>query len=309
MCPQIQDITERKRTAELIEHQATFDTLTDLPNRRLLLDRLNQALARCRRHGYSGAVLFIDIDNFKNINDSLGHPIGDAMLREVAKRLKEKLREEDTSARLGGDEFVVLFSQLSDEPEKAVKLAQLGAEKLRKTLSIPYNIHNHEFHLTPSIGIVMIPMEDENADDIISHADTAMYRAKEAGRNTTRFFLPSMQLAAEERLNLQNDLRHALVRDEFHLHFQPMVDVSGNMIGAEVLLRWQHPKRGNVAPDSFISVAEESGQILPIGEWVLKRALDWLKAWTEDISESAFHNLAINVSPQQFSPGGLCHAY
>jgi diguanylate cyclase (GGDEF)-like protein/PAS domain S-box-containing protein len=300
-----QDITEYKRATEVIEHQATFDALTDLPNRRLLLDRLNQALARCWRHGHFGAVLFIDLDNFKSINDSLGHPIGDALLQEVAKRLRETLREEDTSARLGGDEFVVLFSELSDKEEQAANLAQLGAEKLQMAISVPYEIQDHVLHLTPSIGIAMLPMDDEDADDILKYADTAMYRAKDAGRNAIRFFLPSMQLAAVERLNLQNDLRQALVRDEFYLHFQPQVDASGNLVGAEALLRWEHPERGNVAPGSFIMVAEETGQILAIGERVLERALDRLNAWVDEISESSFRNLAINVSPQQFRQSGF----
>ncbi len=295
-----EDITERIRAAELIERQATFDALTDLPNRRLLLDRVAQALARCRRHGHKGALLFVDLDQFKRINDSLGHPVGDALLQEVSRRLKKKLREEDTAARLGGDEFVVLFPELSDSSEKAAHEAQAGAEKIQTELSIPYSIHNHELHMTASIGIAMLPMEDESADDIVRHADTAMYRAKEAGRNRIRFFLPSMQLAAEERLRLQNDLRQALPRGEFHLHFQPQVDATGSIIGAEALLRWQHPERGNVAPMDFITLAEETGQILAIGQWVLRNALSRLKAWTDDNAESPFRNLAINVSPRQF---------
>ncbi|MEN8133580.1 MAG: EAL domain-containing protein, partial [Pseudomonadota bacterium] len=294
------DITERRKAAELIEHQATFDALTNLPNRRLLLDRVVQALARCRRHEHKGALLFLDLDQFKHINDSLGHPVGDALLREVSKRLKKGLREEDTPARLGGDEFVVLFSELSDNPKQAAQQAQAGAEKIQTKLAAPYTIHNHELHITVSIGIAMFPMEDESADDIVRYADTAMYRAKEAGRNTIRFFLPSMQLAAQQRLRLQNDLRQALLRNEFQLYFQPQVDASGNIIGAEALLRWQHPKRGNIAPVCFIPVAEETGQILAIGEWVLESALSQLKAWTNDIAEFSLRNLAINVSPRQF---------
>lgn len=295
-----EDITERRKAAELIEHQATFDTLTDLPNRRLLLDRLMQALARCRRHGHQGALLFLDLDQFKHINDSLGHPVGDALLQEVSRRLKKSLREEDTSARLGGDEFVVLFSELNDNPKQAAQQAQAGAEKIQSRLAAPYTIHNHELHITASIGIAMFPMKDEDADDIVKYADTAMYRAKEAGRNTIRFFLPSMQLAAQERLRLQNDLRQALLRNELQLHFQPQVDTYGNIIGAEALLRWQHPERGNIAPICFIPMAEETGQILTLGEWVLESALYRLKAWTDNIAESSLRNLAINVSPRQF---------
>ncbi|MCP4408850.1 MAG: EAL domain-containing protein [Gammaproteobacteria bacterium] len=295
-----EDITERRKAANLIKHQASFDILTDLPNRRLLLDRVVQALARCRRHGHKGALLFLDLDQFKHINDSLGHPVGDALLQEVSRRLKKGLRKEDTSARLGGDEFVVLFSELNDDPKQAAQQAQAGAEKIQSKLAAPYTIHNHELHITASIGVAMFPMEDEDADDIVKYADTAMYRAKEAGRNTIRFFLPSMQLAAQERLRLQNDLRLSLLRNELQLHFQPQVDFSSNIIGAEALLRWQHPERGNIAPVCFIPVAEETGQILTIGEWVLESALRQLKAWADDITESSLHHLAINVSPRQF---------
>jgi len=294
------DITERKRAAELIEHQANFDALTDLPNRGLLLDRLFQALARCRRHSHVGAALYIDLDNFKNINDSLGHPVGDALLQEVARRLKKELREEDTPARLGGDEFVVLFSELTNNPEQAAQQAQVGAEKIQKAISAPYTINDHELLITVSIGIAMFPMENESYDDILRHADTAMYRAKDAGRNAICFFLPSMQLAAEERLKLQNDLRQALLRNEWRLQYQPQLDASGNIIGAEALLRWQHPQRGNVPPADFIPMVEETGQILPIGEWVLESALGQLKTWTNTIPDSSFQNLAINVSPRQF---------
>jgi diguanylate cyclase (GGDEF)-like protein len=294
------DITERKRITELIEHQATFDALTNLPNRRLLLDRMNHAVACCRRHGHWGAVLFIDLDNFKPINDTLGHTIGDALLQEVGRRLKKDLREEDTSARFGGDEFVVLLTELSDDPEQAPKLAQLASEKIRTALSLPYTIQDHTLHLTPSIGIALIPMAGETADDILKHADTAMYRAKEAGRNSVRFYLPSMQIAARQRLKLQNDLQTAIERSEFYLCFQPQVDASGTLVGAEALLRWQHPERGSVPPDNFVHVAEETRQILDIGGWVLHHGLNRLKTWTDEISEYPFQNLAINVSPLQF---------
>jgi len=296
----VEDITERKRTAELIQRQANFDTLTDLPNRRLLLDRLNQVLASCRRHGHFGAVFYIDLDHFKDINDSLGHPVGDVLLQGVSRRLEKVLREEDTSARLGGDEFVVLFSEVSDNPDRAAQQARAGAEKILAELSAPYTSQDHELHITASIGIAVFPMEDESADDILRHADTAMYRAKEVGRNTTRFYLPSMQLAAEQRLRLQNDMRQALLHGEWQLHFQPQVDDSGHMIRAEALLRWQHPERGYIAPGSFIPLAEETGQILAIGDWVLENVLHQSKAWSDEIAGSPLRNLAINVSPRQF---------
>jgi diguanylate cyclase (GGDEF)-like protein/PAS domain S-box-containing protein len=294
------DITERKRIEALVEYQATYDALTDLPNRRLLLDRLAQALVHCRRRGYKGALLFLDIDRFKDINDSLGHLVGDELLREVSRRLNEKLREGDTSARLGGDEFVILLPEVGDTPEKAAQHAQLIAEKIQTALSSVFTIHNHEMQLTVSIGITMFPMDNDTADDIVRQADTAMYRAKKEGRNTIRFFLPRMQLAAEERLRMQNDLRQALVHGELHLHFQPQVDISGNILGAEALLRWTHPERGNIAPVHFIPVAEETGQILAIGKWVLSSALSQLKDWTHNFAESPIHKLAINVSPRQF---------
>lgn len=295
-----QDITDRKHATHLIEHQASYDFLTELPNRRLLLTYLGNALAVCRRHGHFGAVLFLDLDNFKHVNDSLGHPVGDAVLQEVAKRLKGTLREEDTPARLGGDEFVVLCSELSDDPERAAKKANVVAERIRVSLSTPYHIGSFNLHLTPSIGVVLMPMEDDDADDILKHADTAMYRAKKAGRNAIRFYLPSMQRAAEEQLELQNALHQALLRDEFSLHFQPQLDVSRSIVGGEALLRWQHPSRGNVPPGEFIRIAEESGQILAIGAWVLQRALNRLNTWKDSTKGLPLQSLAINVSPLQF---------
>ncbi|MET0049223.1 MAG: EAL domain-containing protein [Sedimenticola sp.] len=299
------DITERKRHADFIEHQASFDTLTDLPNRRLLLDRLNQTLARCRRHGEKTALLFLDLDQFKHINDSLGHTIGDTLLKAVAERLKESLREEDTSARLGGDEFVVLFNELGEDTEKVAKFAQISAEKIRSLLSKPYNIMGHELHVTPSIGIALFPMEEESAEDILRHADTAMYRAKEAGRNVVRFFLPSMQQAAEELLRLKNDLQRALERQELQLHYQPQVDSSGGTLGVEALLRWEHPQRGAVPTDEFISVAEDTGQILTIGEWVLTTALQQYQFWVSDQDILPPARLAVNISPRQFLHPGF----
>ncbi|MET0068494.1 MAG: EAL domain-containing protein [Candidatus Thiodiazotropha sp.] len=298
------DISDSKHYADFIEHQATYDELTDLPNRRLLLDRLSQTLSRCRRHGKKGALLFLDLDQFKHINDSLGHPVGDAVLKAVADRLKKHLRDEDSPARLGGDEFVLLFSELGDEPEKAAEYTQMYAEKIRELLSRPYQIQDHELHVTPSIGIALFPMEDEDADDILRHADTAMYRAKEAGRNTVRFFLPSMQHAAEELLRVKNDLQQALERKEFQLHYQPLVDHANNLQGLESLLRWQHPKRGLIFPDQFIPVAEDTGQILNIGEWVLASALQQYQTWTHFPGFPQPARLSVNISPRQFlNPG------
>ncbi|MCG7988081.1 MAG: EAL domain-containing protein [Candidatus Thiodiazotropha weberae] len=294
------DISESKHYADFIQHQATYDALTDLPNRRLLMDRLSQTLTRCRRHGKKGALLFLDLDQFKHINDSLGHPVGDAVLKAVAERLKKNLRDEDSPARLGGDEFVLLFSEVGDDTEKVAEYTQMYAEKIRDLLSKPYKIQDHELHVTPSIGIALFPMEDENADDILRHADTAMYRAKEAGRNTVRFFLPSMQHAAEELLHLKNNIQQALERREFQLHYQPLVDHANNLLGLESLIRWRHPKRGLIQPDQFIPVAEDTGQILKIGEWVLADALQQYKTWTHFPGFPLPSRMSVNISPRQF---------
>lgn len=294
---------ERMRAMVKLEHQATFDALTELPNRRLLIDRLSQALARCQRHNHRGAVLFMDLDHFKIINDSLGHNIGDLLLKEVANRLTKQIRDEDTASRLGGDEFVVLFSELSGDPQLAAQQAQQGAHKILKTLSKHYTISGNELHITPSIGIVIFPMNDENADDILKFADTAMYRAKDAGRNTVRFFLPGMQQAAEAQLRLQNDLRLAIRNNQLALYFQPQVDIEGRPLSAEALLRWSHPEQGMIEPDTIIPVAEESGQILQISEWVLKQALTLSKTWMNESTN--LQRIAINISSVHFHQVGF----
>ncbi|MCU7921894.1 MAG: EAL domain-containing protein, partial [Candidatus Thiodiazotropha sp. (ex Dulcina madagascariensis)] len=294
---------ERMRAMDKLEHQATFDVLTELPNRRLLIDRLTQAQARCRRHHHNGAVLFMDLDHFKTINDSLGHNVGDLLLQQVAHRLLRQIRNEDTACRLGGDEFVVLFSELSGNHQLAAQQAQQGASKIQKALSQPYTINDNELHITPSIGIVIFPMDGENADDILKYADTAMYRAKDEGRNTIRFFLPGMQQAAEEQLRLQNDLRYALKNDQLLLYFQPQMDVDENLIGAEALLRWAHPQNGIVEPGIIIPVAEESGQILQISEWVLKQALTQGKQWMDGAVN--LKRIAINISSVHFHQVGF----
>ncbi len=295
-----EDVTEQRRASELIEYHATYDALTELPNRRLFLDHLGQALARARRHNHQCAVLFLDLDNFKTINDSLGHPVGDALLREVAGRIKATVRKEDTVARLGGDEFVILVSELSSKRVEAVSDVQVLAEKIRDRLALPYNIDEHDLHITSSIGIAIFPSGNETADDILRQADTSMYQAKESGRNAIRFFLPSMQMAAENRLRTINELRQALPRDELLLYFQPQFDPQRELCGAEVLLRWQHPERGLVMPAEFVSLAEEAGLVLAIGDWVLRESLRQFKAWYETYRQSPPGRLAVNVSALQF---------
>lgn len=302
-----EDVTQQRRAAELIEYQASYDSLTDLPNRRLFVDRLDQSLARARRHDHQGAVLFFDLDNFKNINDSLGHPVGDELLRQVAMRIMTAIRDEDTVARLGGDEFVVLLPELTTESGEAVTDVQLLAEKMRKNLGEPYQIESHELHVTSSIGIAMFPYGDESPDDILRQADTAMYRAKESGRDAVRFFLPSMQQAADERLKTLNELRRALPRDEFRLFYQPQFEHGWRLHGAEALLRWQHPERGLVMPGDFIGLAEESGLIADIGYWVLREALSQLRSWQKNEPDIGLARVSVNVSAVQFRQTDFVH--
>jgi diguanylate cyclase (GGDEF)-like protein/PAS domain S-box-containing protein len=293
------DITEKKQAEARLRHQAYFDELTGLPNRTYLMEQLGKSLAQARRHDYFNALLFFDLDNFKIINDTLGHHTGDVLLKEIGERLRQIIRTEDTPARLGGDEFVVIVSELGNDLDMAVSLSHQIAEKMRESLSRPFVLGEHEHHLTASIGISMYPMETgEDANDILKHADAAMYRAKETGRNTISFFLPSMQKAAEERLKLQNLLRHAISQDQMHLVFQPQFDQHGIIRGAETLLRWDHPQLGSVSPTRFIPVAEESGQILDIGIWVLREACRSLRQWQSQ--GLPIETLSINVSPRQF---------
>ncbi|MBN2886605.1 MAG: EAL domain-containing protein [Chromatiaceae bacterium] len=281
--------------------QASHDSLTRLPNRHLLLSHLGTALARARRHGHVGALLFIDLDNFKTINDSLGHPVGDCLLQEVGERLKATQRQEDTAARLGGDEFVVLLSELADDEERAAARAEQVAVKVLDSLTQPCLVGGQELHVTASMGIALFPGDARSPDDVIRKADTAMYRAKDEGRNTFRHFLPEMQAAVEERLRIQTELRRALTEDQLCLHYQPQVDQDGRLVGAEALVRWNHPERGLLGPDHFIPIAEQNGQILAMGDWVLRSACRQLAAW----SASPPHSVAINVSPLQFAQDGF----
>ncbi|WP_428634586.1 putative bifunctional diguanylate cyclase/phosphodiesterase, partial [Sedimenticola sp.] len=294
------DVTKQRQAQELVEYQATYDPLTDLPNRRLLLDRLNQMLARCRRHQRIGALLFLDLDNFKTINDTLGHPIGDALLQQVARRLTDCLRREDTAARLGGDEFVLLLAEENAVIDEFTHQVDIAANKVLAALSEPYEVQGHRLYATTSIGVSLFPQNGENADDVLMQADTAMYRAKEAGRNTVRFFLPSMRKSSEEQLQMQNDLRQALERDELKILWQPKHDFAGNTLGAEALLRWEHPTRGLIMPGEFIPVAEDIGIITSLGNQVLEVSCNLLRKIADDYAEAGPIHLSVNISPQQF---------
>jgi diguanylate cyclase (GGDEF)-like protein/PAS domain S-box-containing protein len=293
------DITLNKKSEQEIHQLAFYDSLTQLPNRRLLLDRLRQAMVVGTRNGRHGALLFLDLDHFKTINDTRGHAMGDQLLVEVARRLQTGVREGDSVARLGGDEFVVVLEDLSSEPQEAASQTELVAEKIRRELDKPYVINGLESHSTVSIGISLFRGHQESAEDLLQHTDVAMYQAKVAGRNTIRFFDPKMQTALDMRAGLEADLRHALEKQQFKLYYQIQVDSLRRPLGAEALLRWQHPERGLVSPMEFIPLAEEIGLIVPMGLWVLKTACVQLKEWQSDALTRDL-TLAVNVSAKQF---------
>ncbi len=293
------DITDRKLAEQKVHQLAFYDALTGLPNRRLLLDRLHQAFAVSERNERYGALMFLDLDHFKTLNDTKGHEIGDLLLKEVASRLQGCVRDGDTVARLGGDEFVVVLEVLSGNVNEAVNQAELVGEKIRAALNLPYQLNQYEHNTTPSIGIVLFKGYQEGTDNLLKYADTAMYQAKSAGRNAIRFYDPDMQAALEARIELEAELRYALEKGQFRLHYQIQVDSRRRPVGAEVLLRWVHPQRGLISPLHFIPLAEETGLILPIGLWVLKTACAQLKLWQRNALTRDLV-LAVNVSARQF---------
>ncbi|KFB77262.1 EAL domain-containing protein [Candidatus Accumulibacter cognatus] len=289
------DISERKAAEERISHLAHFDTLTDLPNRSNLQGRLEQALAAARRDSQHRplAVMFLDLDRFKNINDTLGHHVGDSLLLEVSKRLMASVRESDVVARLGGDEFVVVLTGAD------AIAAERVASKILTTLSQPYHLEGQRLHTTSSIGIAVFPGDGESVDILMRNADAAMYHAKSAGRNNMQFFTASMNQAASDRRQLEEDLHMALQKNQFILHYQPQVDELRRIVAAEALLRWQHPEHGLVPPNRFIPLAEDTGLIVPIGHWVLETACAQLRAWSVE-ARTRDLQLAVNVSARQF---------
>ncbi|MDP3839752.1 MAG: EAL domain-containing protein [Methylococcales bacterium] len=293
------DITESKAAADEIKHLAFYDTLTHLPNRRSLLDRLHHALIASEFSGKLGAVLFIDLDDFKTLNDTLGHNIGDMLLQEVAARLQSCVRDSDTVARLGGDEFVVILTELSDLPDEAKKYTQQIANKITTTISQSYQLVSHEYHTSGSIGITLFKDHQTSREELLKQADIAMYEAKASGRNTACFFNPTMQTAINARVSQELALRQALEQEQFVLYYQTQNTHDGKIVSAEVLIRWQHPDTGLIFPADFIHLAEQTGLIMPIGQWVLEQACMQLKAW-ENNPQAHHLVLAVNVSAKQF---------
>ena len=296
------DVSQLKNAQAQIRHLAYHDPLTNLPNRALLMDRLSQQIALLKRQNLRGALLFLDLDHFKHINDSLGHPVGDTVLKIITARLEASVRLEDTVARLGGDEFVVLLGGLEGSREAVEGQVRELADSLRELLVAPMSLDGQRLQVTPSIGVALIPDHGATPADLLKRADIALYRAKDSGRNTTQVFHTTMQTAASERLRMENDLRLALARGQLALHFQPQVDARDNhIVGAEVLLRWHHPQLGQQPPAQFIRVLEESGLILEVGSWILDEACDACAGMLEDrlIDAEAF-SLCVNISPRQF---------
>lgn len=293
------DITLRKLNEERIHNLAFYDPLTGLANRRLLEDHIAQAMSTSSRNLHYCALLFIDLDHFKNLNDTLGHKLGDELLKQVAERLKSCVREGDTVARPGGDEFIILLQDIGYKQEEAANHAKLVAEKILSRFNEPYQLSESQYVLTASIGINLFIDHYENADEIMKRSDLAMYQAKAQGRNAICFFDPSMQEAASKRSEIETDLRRAIEQKEFLLYYQPKYCFSGQLHGYEALIRWQHPQKGLVPPFEFIGVAEETGLIIPMGEWVLNQACQTLQSW-QGQTDKKHLGLAINISARQF---------
>ena len=293
------DVTARRRAEAEIQRLAYYDPLTSLPNRRLLTDRLRQAVAAMIRGGRHGAVLCVDLDDFKRVNDTRGHPAGDEVLLQAAARIRDSMRTEVTVARLGGDEFVVVLERLDGDARQAAAQADEAAQRLMTVLGRPFDITDMRFHSSASIGVAMFGAREVRAEDVLMHADSAMYRAKAAGRGTIRFYDPAMQVALQTRAALETDLRRALSEGQLRLAYQTQVEGSGRTVGAEVLLRWQHPVRGAIPPMDFIPLAEETGLIVPIGQWVLETACMQLAGWARRPETRALR-LSVNVSARQF---------
>lgn len=295
------DITTKKEAEENIHHMAFFDTLTELPNRSLLYDRLRQALSQAERNVSFGALMMLDLDRFKIINDSLGHPVGDQLLQAVARRLLDVIREEDTLSRLGGDEFVVLLTDLKKNKNEAIQQATIVAEKILEVLGKIFEINGHELQISASIGIVIYPNDASEISDIIKLADDAMYKAKNLGRNNFQFFTVDMQNEVSRRIAIQSDLREGLKRNEFVLFYQPQISIATGCIqSVEALLRWHHPTKGLLTPAEFMPITETSDTILPLFDWVLEEACSQIHLWKTGEIQNDIKFVAVNISVRQF---------
>ncbi|WP_109489205.1 bifunctional diguanylate cyclase/phosphodiesterase [Occallatibacter savannae] len=294
----IRDVSEAKADEEKIRSLAFYDTLTGLPNRRLLWERLRQALVSSIRSGSKHALLFVDLDGFKSLNDTLGHHIGDLLLQETARRIQNCVREVDTVARLGGDEFVIILEDLSQIPEIAAAQARTVGGKILGAIDQPFLLDGRECHTTSSMGITVFGNQNESTNEVLQQADIAMYQAKAAGRNAMFFFAPALQASVDARVALERDLRQAIRENQFSLFYQPQLD-RGLLTGAEALLRWRHPSRGLIAPHEFVPLAEETGLIFPLGSWVLETACMQLAHWAER-KEGEHLSIAVNVSAREF---------
>lgn len=293
------DITERIRSQEVIHHLANYDALTNLPNRRLLIDRLKHALSSSTRSGQHGALLFIDLDNFKSLNDTLGHKVGDILLQEVAKRLTVCIREGDTVSRIGSDEFIVVLEDLSNKAIESAGQAEHVARKIQHKLNQPFQLKSHSYQNTVSIGISLFSDHDKDTEELLKQVDIASNQAKRNGNNSICFYDPKMQESLTAHVTLERELNQAIIAQQFILYYQIQVDNTGKALGAEVLIRWQHPQRGMVSPYDFIPLAEETGLIIPIGKWVLDNACAQLSTWQKS-EHTRYLSLSVNVTAQQF---------
>jgi len=293
----IRDVTEAREAENEIRNLAYYDSLTGLPNRRLLIDRLRQPAVDGAQSNAKRALIFVDLDNFKSLNDTLGHQMGDLILKEVARRLSGCLREQDTLARLGGDEFVLMLEALSECPDEAAAQTKQIAELVLSAIAEPYRLAGREFHSTASIGITVFSNHREATNEVLQQADIAMHLAKSAGGNGMRFFAPSLQIAVNAHAAMEQDMREAIKENQFQLYYQPQFDRQ-RLSGVEALLRWEHPRRGFLAPGEFIALAEETGLILPLGDWVLRAACEQIAVWAHATDKSAL-TIAVNISARQ----------
>ncbi|MEW8627498.1 MAG: EAL domain-containing protein [Candidatus Thiodiazotropha sp.] len=291
----------QRHSRKIIEHLAYHDALTNLPNRRLLTERLSKDIARSIHHTHIGALFYLDLDNFKTLNDSMGHQQGDELLKQLALRLNSCLSEEDTATRLGGDEFVLLMPELADQESEAIRLVEQTTKNIQETLARPFMLRDGEFHISASIGVALFPLHGDNADDLLKRADFAMYRAKAIGRNTMSLYNPDMQEQAHLLMTLEQGLRNALRNDDLVIHYQPLISIDGEVIGGEALVRWHHPQDGLVAPDSFIEHAEQSGLIIELGKQVLDQVCQHLNRLADSGLLNDHFKISINVSPLQFA--------